>query len=153
MVPDCLSCLARGMWFFERNCNIIALSHLNLRLWSLGVKVNQIWVLYKMLAYIRCYLESIREAMWRLVGLAMNKQMMVGYGGWTGVQNQHDPWTELCFHQLMFVPEFQRKFVKNTVKTDPPGTHPFKVVFANKCAAVKFYSLLWILIAQEMFMD
>ena len=81
MVPDCLSCLARGMWFFERNCNIIALSHLNLRLWSLGVKVNQTWVLYKMLAYTRCYLESIREAMCRLVGLAMNKQMMVGTEG------------------------------------------------------------------------
>lgn len=36
---------------------------------------------------------------------------------------------------------------------DPLGTHPFKEVFANKCTAVKFYNLLWILIAQEMFMD
>ena len=112
MVPYCLSCLAIGMRFFERNCNIIALSHLNLRLWSRGVKAYQIWVLYKMFAYVRFYLKSIREATCRLVGLVMNKQMMVGHGGWTGVQNQHNPWTELCFRWLIFEPEFQCKFVK-----------------------------------------
>lgn len=50
LVPDCLSCLARGMWFFKINYNIIALSHWNLRLWSLGVKAHQIWALYRMLA-------------------------------------------------------------------------------------------------------
>lgn len=53
----------------------------------------------------------------------------------------------------MSVPVFQGMLVKNTVKTDPLGTHPFKVVFANKCAAVKFYNLLWVLTAQEMLMD
>lgn len=53
----------------------------------------------------------------------------------------------------MSVPVFQRVLVKNTVKPDPLGTHPFKVVFANKCAAVKFYNLLWVLIAHEMFTD
>lgn len=62
----------------------------------------------------------------------------------------HNAWTELCSHPLMSAPVFQCTLVKNTVKTDPLGTHPFKVVFANKCEAVKFYNL-WILIAQEMF--
>lgn len=58
---------------------------------------------------------------------------------------------KLCSHRLMSVLVFQCMLVKNTDKTDPLETHPFKVVFANKCAAVKFYNLLWVLIAQEMF--
>lgn len=68
-------------------------------------------------------------------------------------ESAQSPRIELCSHRLMSVAVFQCMLVKNTVKTDPLGTHPFKVVFANKCAAVKFYNLLWVLIAQEMFTD
>lgn len=51
----------------------------------------------------------------------------------------------------MSVPVFQCTLVKNAVKIDSLGTHSLKVVFANKCAAVRFYNLLLALIAQEMF--
>jgi hypothetical protein len=42
-------------------------------------------------------------------------------------------------HRLMSVPMFLPMLDKNIVKSDPLKTHPFKVVFANKCVPVKFY--------------
>lgn len=50
MIPEYPSCLDRSIWFCKMKYNIMALSHLNLKSWGIGVKTYQIFVLYKMLA-------------------------------------------------------------------------------------------------------
>ena len=79
LVPEWLSCLARGIRFFKIKYNIIALSHLNIRLWSLGAKAYQICALYKMLAIYKM-LSCIHQGSNAQAGeLGINDQMMIGH--------------------------------------------------------------------------
>lgn len=80
-----------------------------------------------------------RQNIGRLLGLGMNNQMMAKHGEVKECAQSAQLLNAAGSHQLMSIPMFQRMLDKNIVKTDPLRTHPFKVVFANKCVAVKFY--------------
>lgn len=85
---------------------------------------------------------SNRQDTCRLLGLGMNNQMMTKHEEVKKCAQSAQFLNAAGSHRLMSVPMFQCMLDKNTVKTDPLRTHPFKVVFANKCVAVKFYNLL-----------
>lgn len=129
------------------------LSHLVLRLWSLGVKVYRVGAFYKMLAICKMLSDThpVNCTDWQDLGW-ITKSWLGLEGEWVcRISTIHKQRALLSSTDVCRV--FQYTLVKNTVKTDPLGTHPFKVVFANKCTAVKFYNLLWVFIAQEMFTD